>query len=178
MTEFPWDKKKGHTSKPIALKLVQGGKAGTQGYRGKTATDLTPKQEAFLNAMLKGTTASQAYRDCYDASKMKPHTIHTEASKLLGHPVISKRLAEGFKAQQERAVHTAGSLRAFIVDRLYVEALNAGTDAARIAALTALGKVDYVGLFKERIGNEDDNRTADEIKQELEERLKVAFSKV
>ena len=64
------------------------------------------------------------------------------------------------------------------MDRLYVEALNAGTDAARIAALTALGKVDYVGLFKERIGNEDDNRTADEIKQELEERLKVAFSKV
>ena len=176
----PWGRPKGSKSKGtvVELKVLNGGKIGCEGYYGGKdgpKGPLTPKMEAFIAAMLKGTTASDAYRQSYNAENMRPNTIRTEASKLVGHPAISKALKEGFVLKRERAIHSGGSLREFIVDRLHHEATTAGTDAARIAALTALGKVDFVGLFRDRVSNEDDTRTAEELKQELETRLKTLF---
>jgi len=183
MTNPPWEKK---TIKPRRnnvhhLKLVSGQKAGRQRHRDAgVAPDkvLTSKQTAFIENMLKGMSGAEAYRRSYSAENMSLKAQSGEAAKLLAHPAISLRLEQGFALKQEKARHTAASLREFVTDGLYREASEAGTDAARIRAYELLGKIDYVGLFKERIGNEDDRRSAEEIKAELEQRLKEAFGRL
>jgi phage terminase small subunit len=59
---------------------------------------LTPKQEAFCQAVVSGKTLSDAYRSAYSASKMQDNTINTVASKLMSKYEISIRVDE-LKAQ-------------------------------------------------------------------------------
>lgn len=55
---------------------------------------LTPKQESFCLAYLETGNASEAYRTSYDASKMKPDTVHRSSKELLDNPKITARLQE------------------------------------------------------------------------------------
>jgi phage terminase small subunit len=43
---------------------------------------LTPKQMAFVQALLKGKTASDAYREAYDCAGMAANSIWVAASRL------------------------------------------------------------------------------------------------
>ena len=168
MTNLPWDKKP-KTDKPD-LRLVKGGRP--PGPR----EILTKKQQGFVLAILEGQTASDAYRSAYDAKRMSAKAIGNEATKLLAHPVIGERIRLGQAKKEEKAVYTGASLREFIIDRLHHEAMTATSDSARISALSHLGKVDFVGLFRDRVSTEDDSRTAEQIKSELEEKLREAFN--
>lgn len=55
---------------------------------------LTPKQEKFCIEYLKDGNASRAYRESYNASKMKEASINVNASKLLKDTKIALRLKE------------------------------------------------------------------------------------
>jgi len=55
---------------------------------------LTPKQEAFCQAIADGNSQADAYRLAYDASKMADPEIYTEASRLMARPNISLRVDE------------------------------------------------------------------------------------
>lgn len=55
---------------------------------------LTQKQENFCLAYIKTGNASEAYRQSYNASKMKPETITERASRLLKEYNISTRIKE------------------------------------------------------------------------------------
>ena len=157
-----------------ALRIIEGG-AGMkhQKYRAPEDKPLTPKQEGFVAAMLKGSTAADAYRQAYNAQNMNDHSIRNEASMLLSHPGVSKALKEGFQRQREKAVHSAASLRLFVQERLYHEATEAKGDAARVRSLELLGKMSHVGLFEPDTGDEQDERSAEEIRQELTQRLQA-----
>lgn len=67
---------------------------------------LTPKQEAFCLAYLKTGNASEAYRQSYNAGKMKPETVNRTAKELLDNPKIAARLAELNKSAVTDAVMT------------------------------------------------------------------------
>lgn len=56
-------------------------------------TNLTPKQEAFVQAYLTTGNASEAYRQCYSAGNMKPAVINVKASELLADGKVSVRLS-------------------------------------------------------------------------------------
>ena len=43
---------------------------------------MTPKQERFCQAYIETGNASEAYRQAYNAEKMKAQTIHVKASEL------------------------------------------------------------------------------------------------
>jgi len=161
-----------------ALRVIEGGASAIGEKNGKYSKSnpdkpLTPKQEHFVNHMLKGTTATEAYRQAYNTENMNDHTIRNEAARLMGHPGIGMALEKGFKAQREKAVHSAASLRLFVQERLYLEATQAKGDAARIRALELIGKMQTVALFSERIETEDVTRSAQEIREELQERLEA-----
>ena len=55
--------------------------------------NLSPKQEAFVNAYLETNNASEAYRRVY-ATKGKPETIYPNASRLLAKSNIAARVKE------------------------------------------------------------------------------------
>lgn len=55
---------------------------------------LTPKQEAFCQAIVSGMSQADAYRTAYAASKMTNKQIWEEASKLMASPKVSQRTQE------------------------------------------------------------------------------------
>jgi len=55
---------------------------------------LTQKQENFCLAYIKTGNASEAYRQAYNAEKMKPDSITVNASKLLSDANIALRIKE------------------------------------------------------------------------------------
>lgn len=55
---------------------------------------LTPKQEKFCQGVAKGLTYSDAYREAYNAKKMKTETINNSAFKLLKNGEITARVEE------------------------------------------------------------------------------------
>ncbi len=55
---------------------------------------MTPKQEKFCQAIVRGTNQSQAYREAYDAKNMLPTTINERACRLMQESKISTRVEE------------------------------------------------------------------------------------
>jgi phage terminase small subunit len=55
---------------------------------------LTPKQEAFAQAVASGMTQADAYRSAYNSDKMKPETIQNSAYKLMQDGDITARIEE------------------------------------------------------------------------------------
>ena len=60
---------------------------------GKQMT-LTVKMESFANEYITTGNASEAYRRSYNATKMKPQSIHVNACKLLASTKIALRINE------------------------------------------------------------------------------------
>jgi len=147
-------------------------------YRGQTQDPdrpLTPKQERFVREMLEGKNPSDAYRAAYNTENMSTGTLHTEASKLVAHPAIAKRLRAGMQRKEEAALHQGLSLRRFVLDRLQHEALHADSDSSRVSALVALGKVTEVGLFTDKLEVDSKDKSPEEVRHLLEQKLKAAF---
>lgn len=65
---------------------------------------LTPKQEAFCQAVADGMTQADAYRTAYKAANMKPETIHARASELMADGTISGRVSQLKNALSARAL--------------------------------------------------------------------------
>ena len=131
--------------------------------------DLTPKQLHFCRAVISGCTLSDAYRESYNTSNMKPASIHREASVLMTNPMIAQRI-ERLQKQKDRAV-VASSLsdRERVLSKLreFMESAQP-SDSAKIRAAELLGK--SIGLFKE-VQVKEPQRSVDELTAELQERL-------
>ncbi len=110
-------------------------------------TRLTAKQEHFAREVASGLNQSDAYRDAYDASKMKPASINVNASKLMADAKIAQRVAELRKPAAERAqVTLEGHLR----DLMTLRDLAVEKDqiSAAITAEIARGKASGVHVEK------------------------------
>jgi phage terminase small subunit len=67
---------------------------------------LTQKQENFCLAYIKTGNASEAYRQAYNAEKMKPETIHVKACELLQDGNVSVRVKELKDKAESKAIIT------------------------------------------------------------------------
>lgn len=67
---------------------------------------LTPKQEAFAQAIADGMTQANAYRHAYSAEKMADSSVHVNASKLMADAKIAQRVAELREALAEQHLWT------------------------------------------------------------------------
>jgi len=65
---------------------------------------LTVKMENFCLGVVKHGNASQAYREAYNASKMKPASVHRVAREMMEMPKIAARIAQLREAVVEEAV--------------------------------------------------------------------------
>lgn len=106
--------------------------------------DLTPKQEAFALAFLETGNAAEAYRRAYDVSEnAKDHWLYVEASQLLDHPEIARRLKELRDQAEKLSIFTlAAAMEEFEEARKL--ALQEGQAAAAVSATS--GKVKLFGL--------------------------------
>lgn len=118
---------------------------------------LTPKQAKFAALYVELGNASEAYRQAYDVSEENSEWVKVEACKLLATPNVSLTVEE----LQQRAISIATLNRAWVLERLMLNAKEAVTDkdyAASNKALELLGKTDEMQMFVERSNVTSDNR--------------------
>lgn len=131
---------------------------------------LTAKQEAFAQAVARGSTLAEAYRSAYDAENMKDSTVWSEASTMMSRPKVAERVEAIQKAKEERTLLDHARLKRLVLERLHDEAMNAPSDSSRIRALELLGK--SIAMFTDRVEQDDQSRTSADIEQELADRLR------
>tara|TARA_R110000796_G_C14209630_1_gene393050 strand:- start:120 stop:458 length:339 start_codon:yes stop_codon:yes gene_type:complete len=108
---------------------------------------------------------------------MKDSSIWREASVLMSHPKVSQRVQAGFKKKEQYGVSTALSLRQFVTDQLIKEAKDINNnESARIRSLELIGKISEVALFTDRVETTSSNKSSDEIKLELEQKIHELFA--
>lgn len=107
---------------------------------GGWAMALTLKQEAFCRAYIETGNASEAYRLCYNAAKMKPDTINVKASELLANGKVSVRVAELKAEHAKRHDMTVDDIRDMLIeDRKFARAME--TPGAAVSATMGLAKL-------------------------------------
>jgi hypothetical protein len=101
---------------------------------------MTPKQEAFCLAYIETGNASEAYRQAYNAGKMKPGSVNVNASKLLADTKIALRVAELKSELFERHKVTADTIATMLrEDRQF--ARECETPGAAVTATMGLAKL-------------------------------------
>ena len=157
------DKDKTQNEKPD-LKLV------------KKEADLTIKQRAFVDGIIKGKLGSfkEVYADVYDVTLTKqgkiPKHAHVDCSRLMAHPSCSLYIANAFKRSEVNAVASSSRTKSYVLERLMRESKEAESDSTRVRSLELLGKT--CGLFSDTLEIKE-SRTSDDIESEIESKIEA-----
>lgn len=101
---------------------------------------MTPKQEKFCALYIELGNASEAYRQSYNAKKMKPESIAVQAAKMLASPKIALRVDELRAEHAKRHSMTVDDIAAMLKqDREF--ARECETPAAAVSATMGLAKL-------------------------------------
>jgi len=109
---------------------------------------LTPKQEAFAQAVATGKTQADAYRAAFNATKMKAETIQSKACLLMADGKVRARVAE-LRKPVILAVEITLTGHLERLARLSDKAEQEGKYSAAVAAEVARGKAS--GLYVEKV---------------------------
>ena len=153
---------------------------GSKGAKTKSKT-LTGKQLCFVDQIVSGQSQTEAYKHCYNTSRMSAPTIHSRAYELRHDGEITGRIETELARlrDQKRLSH---SKRYDLVCERLLEETNPdlredSTQAGRVAALRALGSIQLDpnstgSMFVERVSTEVSERSSEDVLAEL--RLKLA----
>lgn len=163
--------------KPV-LQIVGGKEAGGKTLNrkrsGKLPNGLTVKQEAFAQALAKGLSNADAYRQSYDVTSMKDSSIHTESSKLATNPTISTRVVEIIEAAKRKNSIFTEKQREKHSDRIWRKMWDmiedTSTPPAVKANLLSLG-AKAAGMLTEQVKIENVAAESKDIEKEIIERL-------
>jgi hypothetical protein len=123
---------------------------------------LTPKQEAFAQAIADGMTQADAYRAAYDAENMVPTSVYVEASKLIDNPNVAQRVKElkdtlanrvlwtremSVKALVQTFQDSSGSVKVAAVKEL--NAMHGYNEPSKLHIDANIGIIRYPGLDDE-----------------------------
>lgn len=149
--------------------VIEGGRK-----KGSKKKSLTPKQLKFAEALGHGIdgepcSISDAYRHAYDTEKMSDAVIRNEASKLSQHNdvaiMVDKIIADRSRAKHVREVST----KERIENELWQIVDNEDNNTHRLRALEMMGK--SIAMFSEVTISKDEQRSLEDIEQELRAKL-------
>lgn len=127
-------------------------------------SNLTPKQEKFAMLVAEGTGLSDAYRQAYDTSKMKPTTVNTKAKQLEQQDKITDRIAELRAPAIEKVGITVEYLQ-IELQRAMQLAHDEGQAGAAVSAIRELGKLTDLYPAEKKAVTVDVNNLASRIQQ-------------
>ena len=132
---------------------------------------LKEKEELFAQDVARGLSASDAYRNHYDTSKMQAQSIHTAASQLKTKVTI--RIDELVAAAANVAiVDTSMVLRGLLSEAKNID--EGASHSARVAAWAHLGK--HLGMFVDKtelsgsVHQEISNLTPEQVIERMKEK--------
>ena len=138
--------------------------------------DVTVKEEKFAQLVAAGANRSEAYEKAYDTSKMQPQTKWRRAYDVGNRPAVKRRVAMLCEESQDSDIADTARAKAFIVERLWIEASDAKSRPGdRLKAIELLGKLEDVGAFREKsevITKQD--APPEVLRQRIEELIKKA----
>ena len=140
----------------------------------KKPTDLTPKQRAFVEGIVKGKLDSHidVYMSVYNVARTKtggiPKHAYVDCSRLMSNPKVSLSISNGLQRRENSLLASAHRTKAYVIEQLYKESKESDSDASRVRALELLGK--SVSLFSDVVETKE-NRSSDLIESEIESRL-------
>lgn len=111
---------------------------------------LTPKQELFVQNLVKGMSQREAYKNSYNAGNMKDEVIDNNASTLFKSNEISVRYKELIKEADDKAIMTAKERKIWLTKM--IDSPNA-SNTDRLKALDLLNKMG--GEYIEKVQYED-----------------------
>lgn len=111
---------------------------------------LTPKQELFVQNLVKGMSQREAYKNSYSAENMKDEVIDNNASTLFKSNEISVRYKELIKEADDKAIMTAKERKIWLTE--LINSSNA-SNTDRLKALDLLNKMG--GEYIEKVQYED-----------------------
>lgn len=109
---------------------------------------LTGKQEAFCIAYIETGNASEAYRQAYNAGKMKPETINRTAKELVDNPKIAARLQELRAPAVEKAQIT---LEQHLADLRRLRDLAEASEKYGPAVTAEMARGKAAGLYVDKV---------------------------
>lgn len=127
---------------------------------------LTVKQEKFCQSYIETGNASEAYRQAYNTSKMKPETVNRTAKELLDHPKITARINKLQNKHTERHKLTVDDLLKEL-EEARQSALTAETPQSSAAVGATMGKAKLLGLDKQVIDHQSSDGSMTPTKIEL-----------
>lgn len=134
----------------------------------------TFREAKFCELVAEGATATDAYAAAFNPKDRK--AAYDGGARLLKKDRIIEYVAMLQKRLPREVLNDGEHARQFILEKLYAEATDADRAADRLRAVELLGKVDFVGIFRERQVIEQPKRDAAELKAEVKQRLKALLS--
>lgn len=135
---------------------------------------LTAKQENFARAVVETGSLTVAYRQAFNAEKMKPETVHKRAYELSGKGEIKARVTELLAEKQAKEQWNRERALSFAQERLIEEVTRAKDARDRLRALELFGNLAEFDLFTAR----KHDRTVRHIsQQEAHQNLKNAIER-
>ena len=154
------------------LRLVKG--------KRKTRLQLTAKQSRFLDLILgigvdSPFTYTAAYKESYDCKKMSDANIRKEAHLLFHSPNFSPFYEERKRQIEETRLTQSLGRRDKIITALEQESrdFENGSPTSRVRALELLGKIREISLFANNHVIEDESKSSEEIKKELDDKIRL-----
>lgn len=114
--------------------------------------DLTVKQENFCQGVAKGLTYSDAYRQAYNASKMKMETINRKAVELMSNGKVAARVEELKRRALQRYDLTVDDIVEELEDARKI-ARKLGQSSAMVSA--SMGKAKLFGMIVDKLAHTD-----------------------
>jgi len=129
----------------------------------------TAKQRAFKDAVVGGSTHSEAYRGVYNAEGSSNKTVWREAHRVANNPQVAPMIEEGVRGNQRDILRSLGKRREWIVGKLLQEAEWGDNPSSRVRSLELLAKAS--GLFTPNDAECVDNTTESDLLDMLQKRL-------
>lgn len=136
---------------------------------------LTVKRKKFCLAYVETGNASEAYRQAFNAKKMKPETVAKRASELMADGEVTGRIAELMKPAVDKAQATAEDILlelkhigfANMLD--YVAVQGDGSAYVDLSALTReqAAAISEISVDEYKVGRGEDARDVKRVKVKL-----------
>ena len=132
---------------------------------------LSVSQLAFAQGLIKGLTYRQAYKDAYPNAQGTDHSITTSAYKLSRDPRIAKLVQDALEETAEHLAEDMAGTKRYVLKQLVAHSKQAKQEGTKLKALELLGKAS--GLFTQADSDKPEAVTADQLKRELGQHLKL-----
>lgn len=140
-------------------------------------SNLTPKQEKFVQALIAGKSQREAYKEAYNATRMKDATIDSKAYLLFNKDYIRARYNELLEEHKNKALYTREEA---VNDLIWIKN-EAKTDISNKGMRQANSNT-FIGAVKELCTLEDlypkNNKYDEKIEKDIAKVLKEAFEDI